>query len=80
MITTTEIKRTNLNMLFIDQLPNFAHLVTSETQTKEQFLSTIKTNYSTANPRTELFYISCNQSTFDTIRLNRTKDSILFNQ
>lgn len=80
MDSTAEIKPTNLNTLFIDQLPNFAHLVTGEIQTKEQFLSTIKTNYNTANPKTGLFYQACERSIFDTIRLNRTKDSILFNQ
>jgi hypothetical protein len=71
---------TNLNPFFIDQIQNFAHLVTSEPQTKEEFLSTIKKTYDTSNPKTDIFYQSVKLSTFDTIKLNRTKDSILFNQ
>ena len=54
--TTTEvIKPTNLNFLFQDQIVNFAHLVTTESQTKEQFINTVKTNYSETNPKTSLF-------------------------
>jgi hypothetical protein len=71
---------TNLNPFFIDQIRNFAHLVTPEPQTKEQFLETVKKNYSIDNPKTQLFCISLEKSTFDTIRLNNTRDSILFNQ
>lgn len=52
---------TNLNPLFIDQITSFAHLITPEPQTKEQFLNTVK-------------------STFETIRLNNTRSTILFNQ
>lgn len=75
-----ELNKTDLNMLFIDQLPNFAHLVKRDSQTKEQFLKTIKQNYCLSNPKTELFYISCKKSIFNTIRLNKNNDSILFNQ
>lgn len=71
---------TNLNMLFIDQIANFAHLITPEPQTKEQFLNTVKSTYSTHNPKTELFYQSIQRSTFETIRLNNTRTEILFNQ
>jgi len=42
---------TNLNPLFIDQIVNFAHLVTKEPQTKEEFLMTIKASYSLDNPK-----------------------------
>ena len=71
---------TNLNPFFIDQIRNFAHLVTKEVQTKDQFLNTIKTNYSIENPKTQIFYLSVERSEFETIKLNKTKDSILFNQ
>lgn len=79
--TTTEVtKPTNLNFLFQDQITNFAHLITIENQTKEQFINNIKTNYSETNPKTSLFIQSCERSEFETIRLNKTRDSILFNQ
>jgi len=74
------MKATNLNPLFIDQIRKFAHLVTKEPQTKEQFLVSVKANYSLDNPKTHLFYIATEKSTFDTIQLNLTRDSILFNQ
>lgn len=70
----------NLNPLFIDQINNFAHLVTPEPQTKEQFLETVKSTYSTNNAKTMLFYMAVERSTFETIRLNNNRDSILFNQ
>lgn len=75
-----EITPTNLNPLFIDQIGNFAHLITPEPQTKKQFLNTVKSTYSTGNPKTALFYQSIERSAFETIRLNNTRDSILFNQ
>jgi len=74
------MKPTNLNYLFIDQMPNFAHLVTSENQTKNEFLATIKQNYSINNPKTNLFFIACQKSDFETIKLNNNRDAILFNQ
>lgn len=73
------MEATNLNPLFIDQIRNFAHLVTKEPQTKEQFLDKVKSVYSLENPKTHLFYISAEKSTFETIQLNLTRDSILFN-
>lgn len=75
-----DITPTNLNPLFIDQIANFAHLVTTEPQTKEQFLNTVKSTYSTGNAKTMLFYMAVERSTFETIRLNNNRDSILFNQ
>jgi hypothetical protein len=78
---TPEIKPTNLNMLFIDCLPNFAHLVTTEPQTKDEFIKTLLKTYDcTNNAKNNLFMQSIQKSIFDTIRLNRNKDSILFNQ
>lgn len=74
------MQNTNLNPLFIDQIVNFAHLVTKEPQSKEQFLSNIEKTYSRQNPKTDIFYHSVKLSTFETIRLNDTKDAILFNQ
>ncbi len=73
-------KPTNLNPLFIDQIRNFAHLVTPEPQTKDQFIHNVKLNYDVKNPKTDLFVESIKLSDFDTIRLNDTRDSILFNQ
>lgn len=75
-----KIEPTNLNMLFIDQLPNFAHLVTRTEQTKQQFLNSIKKTYCLSNVKNKLFYQSCEKSIFKTIKLNQTLDSILFNQ
>lgn len=74
------IKQTNLNMLFIDQITNFAHLVTSQHQTKQQFLEAIKNTYCLSNPKTNLFYMATEKSEFKTIRLNNTRSTILFNQ
>lgn len=74
------MKPTNLNPLFIDQITNFAHLVTQEPQTKQQFMETIKSTYDTANPKTGLFYEATNRSEFETIRLNNNRDAILFNR
>lgn len=71
---------TNLNPLFIDQIRNFAHLVTPEPQTKEEFLVKLSDTYSLDNPKTHLFYVATEKSTFETIKLNDTRDSILFNQ
>ena len=71
---------TNLNYLFIDQIANFAHLVTAEPQTKAEFLATIKRTYDIANPKTGLFYQATERSTFETVRLNNNRDAIIFNQ
>lgn len=73
------MKPTNLNPLFIDQIVNFAHLVTKDPQTKEEFLRTIKASYSLDNPKTELFYLAVSRSEFENIKLNLTRDAILFN-
>jgi hypothetical protein len=78
--TPEVIEATNLDYLFCDQINNFAHLITVETQTKSQFVDTVKRNYSTDNPRTALFVQSIERSVFNTIRLNRTKSTVLFNQ
>ena len=75
-----DITPTNLNPLFIDQIANFAHLVTPEPQTKEQFLNTVKSTYSTGNGKTMLFYMATERSTFETIRLSNNREAILFNQ
>lgn len=74
------MKPTNLNFLFQDQIRNFAHLITSKTQTKNDFLATIKQNYCLSNPKVNLFFIACEKSDFETIKLNNNRDSILFNQ
>lgn len=74
------MKATNLNYLFIDQVRNFAHLVTIEPQTKEQFIDTVKRDYDVSNPKTSLFISSVVRSEFETIQLNNTRDAILFNQ
>ena len=74
------MKTTNLNPLFIDQIVNFAHLVTPDPQTKEEFLNTIKSAYDINNPKTALFCGAIERSIFDTIKLSINRDSILFNQ
>lgn len=78
-ISNTSLKATNLNPLFIDQITNFAHLATAEPQTKERFLNTIKAAYSLDNPKTQLFYIATEKSTFETVRFCRISNCILFN-
>lgn len=72
--------QTNLNPLLIDQIPNFAHLVTTRNQSKTDFLNKVKTTYSETNPKTNLFCIAVERSTFETIRLSEDRQSILFNQ
>ena len=67
-------------MLFQQLIPNFAHLVNIEPQTKEQFIENVKSTYSTEEPKTRLFVESIIKSEFNSIRLNSTRDSILFNQ
>jgi hypothetical protein len=74
------MKPTNLNPFFIDQIVNFAHLITQAQQTKEEFLNTVKGTYSLSNPKTSLFFQSIERSVFDTIGLSRDRQSILFNQ
>lgn len=74
------MKATNLNFLFQDQIRNFAHLVTIEPQSKNEFAEKVKSSYSIENPKTALFYQSILKSEFDTICLNNTRDAILFNQ
>lgn len=73
------MKTANLNYLFIDQIRSFAHLVTFEKQTKQQFIESVKNTYSISNPKTNLFVQSIEKSDFDTIQLNNTRDQILFN-
>lgn len=74
------MQNTNLNYLFIDQMPNFAHLITAEPQTKAEFLATIKGTYDITNPKTGLFYQATERSTFETVRLSNNRDAVLFNQ
>jgi hypothetical protein len=74
------MKQTNLNFLFQDQVRNFAHLVTNETQTKNDFLAAIKQSYCLDNTKVNLFFIACQKSDFETIKLNANRDAILFNQ
>jgi hypothetical protein len=74
------MKQTNLNFLFQDQVRNFAHLVTNETQTKNDFLAAIKQSYCLDNTKVNLFFIACEKSDFETIKLNANRDAILFNE
>jgi len=72
------MKATNLNMLFQSYVANFADVLTTSKQTKEEYLQQVKDNHE--GPKTDLFIASCERSTFDTIRLNRERSTILFNQ
>lgn len=74
------IPQPNINYLFQDQIPNFAHLVTTEPQTKEQLMKAVKDTYSLDNPKTALFYGAIERSSFETIRINDERTTILFNQ
>lgn len=76
----TKVPAPDLNMLFIDQIRNFAHLVTVKPQGKDEFLRTIKEAYNTANPKTMLFYQATQKSKFNTIRLSDDRSQVLFNQ
>lgn len=71
---------TNLHRLFIELVINFAHIVTITPQTKEAFINKIKSTYDMADPKTAIFLGSIKMSEFDTIRLNDTRDALLFNQ
>ena len=73
------MKKTNLDYLFIDQVHNFVHLLTVEAQTKEQFLMKLR-QHNLSDSSTMFFYLSTKRSDFDTIRLNETREEILFNQ
>lgn len=74
------IKPANLNMLFQQLIPNFAHLIQVNAQSKSEFLATVKNNYSIDNAKTNLFYQSCERSEFETIKLSNDRNAILFNQ
>jgi|688.fasta_scaffold00239_17 hypothetical protein len=76
----SNIKPTNLNMLFQQMIINFAHLVDIKPLTKDEFLKKVHENYSLENAKTHLFYHSTIQSEFDTIRLSNDRNSLLFNQ
>ena len=70
--------KAKLDYLFIDQVHNFVHLLTVETQTKEQFLMKLR-QHNLSDSKTMFFYLSTKRSDFDTIRLNETREEILFN-
>ena len=74
------MKTANLNYLFIDMINSYAHLITIENQTREQFAENVKNTYSLSEPRNSLFYQSILRSDFDTIRLDETRESVLLNQ
>lgn len=74
------MKPANLDYLFQDMIRVFSHLVDTNIQTKEQFCNRITDTYSLSNPKTNLFYQSAMRSEFDTIRLSKDRQSILFNQ
>ena len=74
------MKIANLNILFEELISGYAHLVTSKTMTKNDFMDAIKKTYSLENQRNKLFFMACEKSDFDTIRLSKNRDSILFNQ
>ncbi len=71
-------KDLHIDYLFQDQILNFSHLVTNEKKSKNQFLEDIKTTYNLDNPKNSLFYYSVKRSYFNTIQLNKTKETILF--
>ena len=74
------MKPTNLNILFQQLIYNFAHLVTTIPQSKEEFINTVKAAYSAENPKTVMFIQSIKRSEFDTIRLSADRNNLLFNQ
>lgn len=74
------MKATNLNMLFQDQIANFAHLITLKKQTKEEFIQNIKKTYCKSNVKTALFIQATEKSEFETIRLDKSRSTVLFNQ
>jgi hypothetical protein len=69
----------DLNPLFEDQIINFAHLLTTEKQTKNQFLDRIKNTYDLGNPKSALFYQATLRSTFETIEITIDRETIIFN-
>lgn len=78
-LTDEENMHTSLDTKFIDQIPNFAHLVTTRPQTKEEFLLSLQNRHSLADPKTRTFFVACEKSYFNTIKLSNEKDRIIFN-
>lgn len=77
----TKVEAPDLNMLFIDQIRNFAFLLTSiDPLTKEEFLLLITSVCSLGEPKTALFYEATQKSKFNTIRLSDDRSQVLFNQ
>lgn len=75
-----KVNPTNLNMLFQQLLPNFAHLIQIEPMSKNEFMVKVKSNYDICIPKIGLFYASIEKCEFDTIRLSNCRNSVLFNQ
>lgn len=73
------MKPTNLDVLFMELVSHYSHLLTKEAIKKETFLKILHLVYSMDEPRNKLFYISCEKSEFETIRISENYDSILFN-
>ena len=77
----TKVEAPDLNMLFIDQIRNFAFLLTSiDPLTKEEFLLLITSVCSLGETKTALFYQATQKSKFNTIRLSDDRSQVLFNQ
>lgn len=72
------MKATNLNQIFVQFAPEFSHLLTTEPQTKEEFIGSIKKAHFGDN-KAILFCAAAQVSDFETIQLNTEKDAILFN-
>jgi hypothetical protein len=74
--------QTNLNFLFADMIGSFAHLlpISGQAFTKDEFLAAVKTQYCLSNPKTNLFYMAAQKSIFETIKIDRVGNCILFNQ
>lgn len=75
-------KPVNLNMLFVDMLPNYRVIIDNmpenKPMSKEDFIKVFKASFNTMEPRTNLFLHGIEQSEFETIK--RQGSAAIFNE
>lgn len=86
------MKKAILHPLLVEKINDYSHLITTENQTKEQFLNALMKlfiypacrlettsviNYRSVNNELEAFYSAVKDSLFDTVKIN--ENTVLFN-
>lgn len=73
------MKKAILHPLLVEQISDYSHLITTENQTKEQFLNALTklADFNKANETLAAFYCAVKDSLFDTVKRNET--TVLFN-